>query len=214
MAKFELKLPKMGESVAEATVTNWLKEVGDTIEADEAVLEIATDKVDSEVPSEVDGVLVEKLFDTDDVVQVGQTIAIIETEGDGGEDSSAPESSTVETKPDKEMVEAVEEKVETAKQSKQTTIESSDDRFYSPLVKNIAKEEGVSQSELDSISGTGKDGRVTKNDILAYVENRGKESEQPKQPAAQQPARRRSPGALRAATYSGRTGQGGLLCDR
>ncbi len=187
MAKFELKLPKMGESVAEATVTNWLKEVGDTIEADEAVLEIATDKVDSEVPSEVDGVLVEKLFDTDDVVQVGQTIAIIETEGDGGEDNSAPESSTVETQPDKEMVEAVEEKVETAKQSTQTTIESSDDRFYSPLVKNIAKEEGVSQSELDSISGTGKDGRVTKNDMLAYVENRGKQPEQPKQPATQQP---------------------------
>src|SRR5690554_7759753 len=85
MAKFELKLPKMGESVAEATLTNWLKEVGDTIEADEAVLEIATDKVDSEVPSEVDGVLVEKLFDVDDVVQVGQTIAIIETEGGADE---------------------------------------------------------------------------------------------------------------------------------
>ena len=82
MAKFELKLPKMGESVAEATITSWLKEVGDTIEADEAVLEIATDKVDSEVPSEVDGVLVEKLFDIDDVVQVGQTIAVIETEAD------------------------------------------------------------------------------------------------------------------------------------
>ena len=82
MAKFELKLPKMGESVAEATITNWLKEVGDTIEEDEAVLEIATDKVDSEVPSEVDGVLVEKLFGPDDVVQVGQTIAIIETEGE------------------------------------------------------------------------------------------------------------------------------------
>jgi len=83
MAKFELKLPKMGESVAEATLTNWLKEVGDTIEADEAVLEIATDKVDSEVPSEVNGVLVEKLFNVDDVVQVGQTIAIIEIAGGG-----------------------------------------------------------------------------------------------------------------------------------
>ena len=187
MAKFELKLPKMGESVAEATVTNWLKEVGDTIESDEAVLEIATDKVDSEVPSEVDGVLVEKLFDTDDVVQVGQTIAIIETEGDGGEDSCTPESSAVETKPKPEMVDAVEEKVEVAKQSTQTAVESSDDRFYSPLVKNIAKEEGVSQSELDSISGTGKDGRVTKNDMLAYVENRGQQQAQPKQEAAQQP---------------------------
>ena len=187
MAKFELKLPKMGESVAEATVTNWLKEVGDTIEADEAVLEIATDKVDSEVPSEVDGVLVEKLFDTDDVVQVGQTIAIIETEGDGGEESSAPKSSTVETKPEPEMVQAVEEKVDTAKQATKTAIESNDERFYSPLVKNIAKEEGVSQSELDSISGTGKDGRVTKNDMLAYVENRGQQQAQPKQETAQQP---------------------------
>ena len=88
MAKFELKLPKMGESVAEATITNWLKEVGDSIEADEAVLEIATDKVDSEVPSEVDGKLVEKLFNEDDVVQVGQTIAIIETEGEGGEEET------------------------------------------------------------------------------------------------------------------------------
>ena len=82
MAKFELKLPKMGESVAEAILTNWLKEVGDTIEADEAVIEIATDKVDSEVPSEVDGVLIEKLFDIDDVIQVGQTIAVIETDGE------------------------------------------------------------------------------------------------------------------------------------
>ena len=187
MAKFELKLPKMGESVAEATVTNWLKEVGDTIEADEAVLEIATDKVDSEVPSEVDGVLVEKLFDTDDVVQVGETIAIIETEGDGGSEDDKPESSTVETKPDPEIVDAVEEKVETAKQTTQASIESSDDRFYSPLVKNIAKEEGISQSELDSISGSGKDGRVTKNDMLAYVENRKQQQTQPKQETAQQP---------------------------
>ena len=82
MAKFELKLPKMGESVAEATLTNWLKNVGDSIEADEAVLEIATDKVDSEVPSEVDGILVERLFEIDDVIQVGQTIAVIETNSD------------------------------------------------------------------------------------------------------------------------------------
>ena len=90
MARFELKLPKMGESVAEATITSWLKEVGDTIEADEAVLEIATDKVDSEVPSEVDGVLVEKLFNVDDVVNVGQTIAIIETDGDAPQTAAAP----------------------------------------------------------------------------------------------------------------------------
>ncbi|WP_418511423.1 dihydrolipoamide acetyltransferase family protein [Corallibacter sp.] len=174
MAKFELKLPKMGESVAEATITSWLKEVGDTIEADEAVLEIATDKVDSEVPSEVDGVLVEKLFNVDDVVQVGQTIAIIETEG---ESSSSTNNSTsqpvekVETKTDTVALAQVENTVETAKETAAAVV-SSGDRFYSPLVKNIAKKEGIGQEELDAIQGTGKDGRVTKNDILAYLENR------------------------------------------
>jgi len=179
MAKFELKLPKMGESVAEATLTNWLKEVGDTIEADEAVLEIATDKVDSEVPSEVNGVLVEKLFNVDDVVQVGQTIAIIEISGG----SNGTEKGTADSTPSPEVVSdsakttvgaatEVEKQVETAKQATQTPIENTGDRFYSPLVKNIAAAEGISQAELDGISGTGKDGRVTKNDILAYVENR------------------------------------------
>ena len=167
MAKFELKLPKMGESVAEATLTNWLKEVGDTIEADEAVLEIATDKVDSEVPSEVDGVLIEKLFNVDDVVQVGQTIAIIETAGNNG-----TEKTTEESAPSPEIVREVEKQVETAKQATQAPIENTGDRFYSPLVKNIAAAENISQEELDGISGTGKDGRVTKNDILEYVENR------------------------------------------
>eukprot|EP00657_Telonema_sp_P-1_P004563 TRINITY_DN2059_c0_g1_i4.p1 TRINITY_DN2059_c0_g1~~TRINITY_DN2059_c0_g1_i4.p1 ORF type:complete len:215 (-),score=14.43 TRINITY_DN2059_c0_g1_i4:35-679(-) len=162
--------PKMGESVAEATLTNWLKEVGDTIEADEAVLEIATDKVDSEVPSEVDGVLVEKLFNVDDVVQVGQTIAIIETEGGSNESEKSTSEST--SSPSPEVVKEVEKQVETAKQATQAPIENTGDRFYSPLVKNIAAAEGISQTELDGISGTGKDGRVTKNDILGYVENR------------------------------------------
>ena len=166
MARFELKLPKMGESVAEATITNWLKEVGDKIEADEAVLEIATDKVDSEVPSEVSGILVEQLFGKDDLVQVGQTIAIIETEG--GElvpvvkESAAPEAVAEVTKT-----------VDAAKDSVATPINFSDsEKFLSPLVKNIAKEEGVSVAELDTISGTGKEGRVTKNDILEHVKNR------------------------------------------
>lgn len=168
MARFELKLPKMGESVAEATITSWLKEVGDTIEADEAVLEIATDKVDSEVPSEVDGVLVERLFEADDVVQVGQTIAIIETEG--GEETSAPAAKETSQEAPKE-VKQVEQTVTEAKAS--VTVESSEDRFYSPLVKNMAKEEGISQQELDAISGTGKDGRVTKDDMLSYLKNRG-----------------------------------------
>lgn len=170
MAKFELKLPKMGESVAEATVTNWLKSVGDTIEADEAVLEIATDKVDSEVPSEVDGVLVEILFNTDDVVQVGQTLAIIETEGEGAVASSTPEAKNTPE------VAAVAQTVTTAKETTTppVAIESNGERFYSPLVKKMAQEENISQSELDGIAGTGKEGRVTKNDMLAYIANRGK----------------------------------------
>ena len=178
MAKFELKLPKMGESVAEATITNWLKEVGDTIEEDEAVLEIATDKVDSEVPSEVDGVLVEKLFSPDDVVQVGQTIAIIETEGEV-ENTSETTSTSEETTETSANVAAVEETVSQAKATASNEDYNDSDRFYSPLVKNIAKEENISFEELESVKGTGKDGRVTKDDILAYVKNRGEQQAKP-----------------------------------
>ncbi|MBP4141688.1 2-oxo acid dehydrogenase subunit E2 [Flavobacterium sp. P4023] len=166
MARFELKLPKMGESVAEATITNWLKQVGDKIEADEAVLEIATDKVDSEVPSEVSGILIEQLFGKDDLVQVGQTIAIIETEG--GELVSVVKEATAPA-----AVAEVTKMVEAAKESVAAPVDFSDsEKFLSPLVKNIAKEEGVSVAELAAISGTGKEGRVTKNDILEYVKNR------------------------------------------
>lgn len=166
MARFELKLPKMGESVAEATITNWLKEVGEKIEADEAVLEIATDKVDSEVPSEVSGVLVEKLFGKDDLVQVGQTIAIIETEG-GDVVSTSSEVAPA-------IIEEIQKSVEVAKESVSAPVSFSEsDKFFSPLVKNIAKEEGISLAELESIVGSGKEGRVTKDDILGYIKNRG-----------------------------------------
>lgn len=176
MAKFELKLPKMGESVAEATITSWLKDVGDTIELDEAVLEIATDKVDSEVPSDVDGVLVEKFFNVDDVVQVGQTIAIIETEGDDDqEETVSAEVSNAAEEVIPSHVDKVEQTVIKAKEILQPVVTSTGDRFYSPLVKNIAKEEGVSQQELDGIVGTGLDNRVTKNDILNYVQNKGQQ---------------------------------------
>ena len=173
MARFELKLPKMGESVAEATITNWLKEVGDKIEMDEAVLEIATDKVDSEVPSEVAGVLVEILFQKDDLVKVGQTIAIIETEG----------GTVTETIKSVEVPVAVAEITKTVEAAKEYVAApislapqdfSNSDKFFSPLVKNIAKEEGVSIIELESIAGTGNEGRVTKNDILDFIANRGK----------------------------------------
>ena len=167
MAKFELKLPKMGESVAEATLTNWLKNIGDAIEADEAVLEIATDKVDSEVPSEVDGILIERLFEIDDVIQVGQTIAIIETEGVSSEYSATK----VEPAPSSEVLKTIEAPIASVSETK--VITSSEDRFYSPLVKNIAAAENIGQEELDVIAGTGKDGRVTKNDILKYIEGLG-----------------------------------------
>ena len=172
MAKFELKLPKMGESVAEATITSWLKDIGDTIEADEAVFEIATDKVDSEVPSEVDGVLVEKLFDIDAVVQVGQTIAVIETDGDSGVSAEAPQAEDIKPEVAEPVAVAEVSKTVVAAQEAVAPIVSSGDRFYSPLVRNIAKQEGVSQTELDTVVGSGKDGRVTKNDILSYIEKR------------------------------------------
>ena len=173
MAKFELKLPKMGESVAEATITNWLKNVGDKIEMDEAVLEIATDKVDSEVPSEVSGVLVEQLFGKDDVVKVGQTIAIIETEGGNVE---APKANDVAAP----IVAEVEKTIEVAKETVAPADFSGSDKFFSPLVKNIANQEGVTVAELESISGSGKDGRVTKDDILKFVESRKSKVESPK----------------------------------
>ena len=159
----------MGESVAEATITSWLKEVGDTIDMDEPVLEIATDKVDSEVPSEVDGVITEILFNVDDVVAVGQTIAIIETEGEGSVTTEAPKQNAAPA-----AVAEIEKTIVEAKDSVAVIADYSDsEKFYSPLVKNIAKEEGISLAELEAIPGSGKDGRVTKNDMLSYIKNRG-----------------------------------------
>jgi 2-oxoglutarate dehydrogenase E2 component (dihydrolipoamide succinyltransferase) len=134
---------------------------------DEAVLEIATDKVDSEVPSEVAGTLVEILFNTDDVVQVGQTIAIIETEG-------GAVAATPEVKADAPVAVAeVAKAVEVAKETVAPADFSASDKFFSPLVKNIAKEEGISLAELEAIAGSGKDGRVNKEDLLNYIKNRG-----------------------------------------
>jgi len=175
MSKFELKLPQMGESVAEATLTSWLKEVGDTIEMDEAVFEIATDKVDSEVPSEVDGVLVEKLFNVDDVVKVGETVAVIEINGaDVSQDSIVQANvASASDVPAQEAAQELEVAVKEVKDAVAAPVSdySGTDRFYSPLVKNIAKQEGISVAELDTIAGTGSEGRVTKNDILDYVAN-------------------------------------------
>lgn len=165
MADVEIRLPKMGESVTEATITNWLKNIGDNVELDEPLVEVATDKVDNEIPSEVGGKLVKILFDKDQVAQVGDVIAIISTGGDSTTATEAPKQEDT-TSPIK--VTATDKNVVAPK----TTISNSD-RFYSPLVKSIASEEGISQTELDALAGTGKDGRVTKKDILSYLENRG-----------------------------------------
>lgn len=197
MAKIELKLPQMGESVAEATITSWLKEVGDTIEADEAVLEIATDKVDSEVPSEVDGVLVEKFFNVDDVAKVGDVLAIIETDGD---QEGVAEIETPDEVQEQDSQESFAEELESGITEVQESLENGPDftsteRFYSPLVKNIAKQENITLEELEDIQGTGKDGRVTKNDILEYLESKDSSKAvkvpdpvQKQQPSAEPPA--------------------------
>ena len=178
MAKFELKLPKMGESVAEATITSWLKEVGDSIELDEAVVEIATDKVDSEVPSEVEGTLVEILFEKDEVVAVGETIAVIETEGGEANNNASANTTSSPTikKEDLQPQElaAVEKTIEKASEIVNAPIAKTSDsgKFYSPLVRSIAQTEGISIQELEGIVGTGKDNRVTKDDILSYLDKR------------------------------------------
>lgn len=180
MAKFELKLPKMGESVAEATITSWLKEVGDTVEADDSVVEIATDKVDSDVPSEVSGRLVEILFEKDAVVKVGETLAIIEVDGALEEDSKI--KSLAQEEVAVEVVEEVQKQVEkTIEAASSVSIQkiSNTDRFYSPLVKNMATTEGVEQEELDKIPGTGIDGRLTKADMLLYLKTRSKVNTKP-----------------------------------
>lgn len=181
MAKFELKLPQMGESIAEATLTSWLKEVGDAIETDEAVFEIATDKVDSEVPSEVEGVLTEKRFNVDDIIKVGETVAVIETTGSENGEMQSDSADITEETVEEEYIAEVEETVVVAKEVSEAPKEdfSSSERFYSPLVKNIAKQEGLSMDELESIAGSGKEGRVTKNDILAYLQQ-GKSPKQEK----------------------------------
>jgi 2-oxoglutarate dehydrogenase E2 component (dihydrolipoamide succinyltransferase) len=158
MAKFDIIMPKMGESIEEATITNWFVKEGDKIEEDDNLLEIATDKVDSEIPSPVEGIVKKILFKQDEVVAVGTVIAVIDM---GGEDSASAEEKT------EEVTEAPVAEVSAEK------VVSSVDRFYSPLVRTIAKEENITQSELDSIQGSGLNGRVQKKDVLLFLENRG-----------------------------------------
>ena len=173
MSKFELKLPKMGESVAEATITSWLKDVGDQIEMDEAVLEIATDKVDTEVPCEFEGILIEKCFEVDDIVQVGQTIAIIEVSGsDSTEKISDPKESVTQIA-DNTNEESISAPVPifTLNEAKPPIKFSDSERFFSPLVKSIMKKEGIDLKDLEHIKGSGKNNRINKDDILKFLES-------------------------------------------
>lgn len=198
MATIELRLPKMGESVAEASILSWLKKEGDRVTADEPLVEIATDKVNSEVPSPEDGILVSCRVNVGDTVQVGHVIAIIET-GDGASApapvaASIPAAAEVAVAPSAPVAAPL-----------GTAVVSSSDRFYSPLVKNIAKQENITQAELDSISGTGQNGRVTKEDLMGYISSRGNKSvSAPAAPAAQAPVAASAP-AVEAPRVKGPT---------
>jgi 2-oxoglutarate dehydrogenase E2 component (dihydrolipoamide succinyltransferase) len=167
MAKFEIVMPKMGESIIEATITKWLKHEGDILEEDDVIVEIATDKVDSEIPSPVEGTLVKTLFNEGDVVPVGTVIALVETQGENEEDETATTTETApeNTSPKQSISMPGETEAKNAGQVKAT-------RFYSPLVKSMAKSENISLAELENIPGSGKDGRLTKRDVLAYIEKR------------------------------------------
>ena len=182
MSKFELKLPKMGESVAEATLTAWLKDIGDTIDFDEAIVEIATDKVDSEVPSEKKGILIEKCFEINDIIKVGETIAIIETDDDESEETKSIQSVNIKEN-DNNLI--IEENI--SKDTNENIIEDTPIEipsftkpknvgFLSPLVKKIIKSENITDDELVNIPRSGKNNRITKNDILSYLNNRNKTS--------------------------------------
>lgn len=179
MSEYKLIMPKMGESIAEATIISWLKNEGDTIDIDEAVLEIATDKVDSEVPSMESGILIQKLYNEGDVVKVGEPIAIINASG------VAAVSAPIEKVSTPEPVAVIENTIAVAQQITVTHSPSTSNRFYSPLVMNIARAEGVSMDQLERISGTGQEGRVTKRDILDFVKNGSSQPPAVPTPAAQ-----------------------------
>lgn len=174
MGKFELVMPKMGESIIEATITKWLIDVGEKVEEDDPIVEIATDKVDSEIPSPVDGTLEEKLFEEGDVVEIGKVIAIIKTEDEDEVEDGDEGGSESQTKADDVNKET---KTQQAKDQQEQPFDGdygNSDRFYSPLVKNIARKENISRNELDNIEGSGKGGRVTKRDILSYLKKKEK----------------------------------------
>lgn len=215
---YELIMPKMGESIEEATIIRWLKNVGDTVEVDEPVLEIATDKVDSEVPSPEAGVLSQQLFGEGDVVKVGAAVAHIDN--GSGDTPAAPAKEAApaaESKPEPTPVEKVAETVQNAVQTATPAVSNANgERFYSPLVLNIARTEGVSMSELESIGGSGKNGRVTKKDILAHVKNRtsAPQPTETPQPATETRAAAHAPQAPKAPAVSLNKGDELIEMDR
>lgn len=167
MANFEIIMPKMGESIEEATITNWFVKEGDNVEEDDVLLEIATDKVDSEIPSPVEGVVKKILFKVDEVVPVGTVIAVIDMDGEASV-TDEQEDAARDAEPESAVAAAAE-----VEETSRNVIISGSDRFYSPLVKKIASEEGITQEELDSIPGSGLNGRVQKNDVLQFLRDRG-----------------------------------------
>jgi 2-oxoglutarate dehydrogenase E2 component (dihydrolipoamide succinyltransferase) len=178
MATFEIKMPKLGESIIEATITKWLKKEGDKIAEDEAIVEIATDKVDSEIPSPVEGILIKQLFAEGDVVEIGKPIAVIDM---GGEEVKKEAAASV--KPAQEKKEEQEPVHQAESAAPATEAETGDSRFYSPLIKNIARQENISLHDLGMIPGSGKDSRLTKQDLLKWLETR-RTPETPEKPAA------------------------------
>ena len=200
MAELKVELPKMGESVAEATITTWLKSVGDKMKKMNQ-LEIATDKVDSEVPSPCSGILKEALFNEGDVVQV-DIFAVIETDQMSFEiDDEKVELSEMEV--ESEILKPLEKEV-----SEQIVVESTSDRFYSPLVKSIAKKENINQDELDQITGSGANGRVTKKDMLNYLDN--KTNQTPVSPVKQEEPKPQTPTVI-STTSIGQNGEGEII---
>jgi len=169
MTKYNLTLPKMGESVEEATIVNWLKNIGDEIKADDFIVEVATDKVDSEVPCDVNGVLVEKCFEINDVVKVGETLCVIET-------SDTQQEKIIQAIPNLDLIVEDENNQEII-EAKENINKKSDDSFLSPLVRSIIDNEGISQNDLSKIKGSGKKGRLTKKDLFEFLGNKNTDDE-------------------------------------
>lgn len=215
MARIEIVMPKMGESIMEGTIIEWSKSIGDAIEQDETLLEIATDKVDSEVPAPESGILVEILAEAGETIEVGEPIAILETDADAAADAGSNKSEEKAEEPEEEEETQEEEKEEAPepvaeeKSSSKSSESSSstpkgdtppqrkgtDGRFFSPLVRSIATEEGISQEELESIDGSGNEGRVTKNDVMSYLNNRESAPSKSETASAPKPAELRKPGS-------------------